>query len=251
MEWKLSELAEEGKPMNMILEDSQSDPKQAVSAFNNLVEVKGANVVFSTLSGVSMALKPMAEEKGVLLWADVAHPALTNGSWAIRHANLASTDAQSLADRINSDGIRKVGVLYQQDDWGTAYFNSLDEDLRKSGIDVVAQGIDWKGSDFRTEISKIKDADAIATIVAGNGAGLIIRQARELGFEGQFFSSVGLVLTPDAIAAAKDYLNGTFYQTYRIDPRFAEDFRAKFGKEPSIMNLNGDMIIYTVVKKWG
>lgn len=296
MDWKLSELAAEGKPIEVIYEDSQSDPKTAVSAFNNLVEVKGASIIFSTLSSVSMTLKPMAEDKNVLLWADVAHPALTNGSWTLRHSCIASTDARSLADSIIANGERRAGIIYQQDDWGTAYFKALEQNLAEAGITTASQAVDWKAADYRTEISKLGEVDAIATIIAGNGAGLIIRQARETGFTGQFYSSLGLYLSPGAIAAAGDHLNGTYYQTYDLDRRFDDDFRARYGKDSTQLNVNGytdmellsyaiektgstdgekilsfikglgtfkgkyetvkidpngDMIIYTVVKKWG
>jgi ABC-type branched-subunit amino acid transport system substrate-binding protein len=46
LEWKVEELKKDGVPIELYIEDFQSDPKQAVSAFYRLVNEKGLKIIF-------------------------------------------------------------------------------------------------------------------------------------------------------------------------------------------------------------
>ncbi len=61
-------------------EDTRSETKNAVSAFKRLVDVEGVEIIFTVVSGAAMALKPLAERQRVFLFANVAHPAITQDS---------------------------------------------------------------------------------------------------------------------------------------------------------------------------
>ena len=243
LEWKVDELRSQRYPIELIVEDSQSDSKQAVSAFNSLVDLKGVNIVFTISSSSGMSLKPLAEQRKVLLWADITHPEFTNGTrFALRHSNIVDYDAKVMARAVVSDSnIKKVVVFSQQDDFGKSFGSKLADIFGSIGITAIILPIDSKSADFRAEITKAAalNPDAFIFIAVGSSAGYLIKQSKELGYAGKLFSSVGFVLTSDAQKVAGDSALGTYYQTYEINDLFEKDYMQKFGSKPSIVGYIG------------
>lgn len=240
--WKISELTNEGRNIFFHLQDSRSNAKDAVSAFIKLTDVDKVPIVFTTMSATSMTLRPIAEQRSVLLWADAAHPDLTRDSrFVLRHSNTSDKDAEVLGQKVIELGARKTGIIYQNDDWGTVASKFLADKLAAAGNKTVAEPIDNKSADFRVLLSKLfaQKIDSLVTITVGAPAGIIVRQARELGFKGNIVSSVGIILTPEAQASAGKYLKGTYYQTYADNPAFTADYKARFGVEPAVFTLVG------------
>ncbi|MCX6716093.1 MAG: ABC transporter substrate-binding protein [Candidatus Taylorbacteria bacterium] len=234
--WKIEELNKEGKITSFYLEDSKSNAKDAVTAFLKLADVEKVPIIFTTMSAVSMTLRPIAEQRSVLLWADAAHPLLTRDTrFVLRHSNTSNKDAEVLANKVIELAGKKTGVLYQNDDWGVAASELLSGNLSAVGNKAVLEPIDNKSADFRILLTKLisQKIDSLVTIVAGPPSGIIIKQARELGFKGNIVSSVGIILTPDAQNLAGSYLKGTYYQTYDENPLFASDYRARFNAPPA------------------
>jgi len=253
LEWKIEELRNEGYDIEFIMEDSQSDPKQAATAFKSLVEVRDVDIVFTILSSISLTLKPMAEQSEVLLWSDATHPDITKDTnYVLRHSDPAENDAKIMADYIKEKDYKKVGILYQLDDWGSISNEKLVFFLEKENMEVFSDSIDHKASDFRTQITKMKanDPDAIVFIAFGPAAGLLVKQTKELEYDGGLYSSLGLILTPDAITIAENYLEDTYYQTYVDKPGFVLDYTKKFNEPPSALGFVGytdiELLVYAI-----
>lgn len=254
--WKTQELEKEGKHFELIIEDSQSDPKVGVSAYQKLTKQNHVSIILSHLSSVSLALKPLAEKDHVLLWAYSAHPAITqNSQYIIRHAYTISYDAKGLDDVLQNDGRKKVGILYQQDEYGKSFFETLQKLLVSRNIEVVSESIDNKSSDYRTQITKLKSEqpDALVYIILGKGAGVAIKQSHELGISSQLYSSAGFIVSPEAALEAGATAKGIKYQTNEYDPRtdqvFITAYREKFKNDLNISTSLGyiDMELLSTV----
>jgi branched-chain amino acid transport system substrate-binding protein len=236
-EFKTQELRESGANIETLFGDSSSDPKQALSAYNELVSIKGAKVIFTGTSLESMVILPLVEKnKNAILWADATHPDLTkNTTNVLRHASTAQDGASVISDIIIKNNNKKIGIIYQQDDWGNVFNELLKEKLTKNNIEVVSEQIDNKGADFRTQITRIKSAgvDGIVYGVYGPAAGVAIKQTRELGYSGELYAGVGFGLTPDAQKIAGKYADGLYYQEYPMNKKYSEDYQAKYGKPGS------------------
>ncbi len=73
----------DGLPLEIVYEDSQSNPGAGVSALQKILLGEKPPIVFSSLSGVSNALIPITEEReivNILLALHEAHQHLTGGS---------------------------------------------------------------------------------------------------------------------------------------------------------------------------
>lgn len=241
-EWKIQELRDEGQKIEFFIEDSKSSPQGAATAFNNLVHVRKVDKIMTVLSGVSMALKPLAQENEILLLSINAHPDFTeDATYLLRHSNIADSDAKVIGEHIIANEHKSVGILYQQDDWGVSLKDELEAIFSNKRISVSHEAIDHTAADFRTQITKIKgkNPDVVIFIAVGPASGLLIKQTRELQYEGELYSSVGLVLTPDATEIAGEYLSGTYYHTYKANPQFASDYKQRYDKEPAVFGFMG------------
>jgi branched-chain amino acid transport system substrate-binding protein len=255
LEWKVDELNSQGHNIKLYIEDSQSDPKQAVTSFQKLTSTDNIDIVFTISSASAMALKPLAEQQKVLLWGDVSHPQFTeNASYVLRHSNIADNDAKVLSMAMLKKDLKRVSILYQSDDWGLAMEKELRKYLQTFDVIVNSQAINNKDSDFKTQLNKVKedDANAVVFCAIGPAAGLLIKQAKELGIGGEIYSSVGLIFTPAAVEASKSYLPGTYYETTKSNALFERAFREKFNKNPELMSYIGytdiELLVYAMEK---
>jgi branched-chain amino acid transport system substrate-binding protein len=243
LEWKVEELKQQGVPIELYIEDFQSDPKQAVSAFYRLVNEKGLKIIFSITSAAGMALKPLAEENKVLLWVDNAHPDQTkNSNYILRHSNTADNDAIVLGNFMRQKSYKKIGFIYQQDEWGVTWNQHFSDFVKKElNAEIISEAIDPKQTDFRTTLTKVinKKPDAVVLVAFGPAAGLLIKQLKELNYIGDLYSSNGFILTPDAIKIAGELAKGMYYLTYEENDQFKQDYKTKFNKEPSIIGFMG------------
>src|SRR3989344_1508268 len=83
------------KPITLVIEDTGSDAKNAVTAMHKLTQVDDVNFIMTIMSTHGLALKPLANQYGVLLFGDVAHPNMTGDSLMVfRHSNIAEDEAK-------------------------------------------------------------------------------------------------------------------------------------------------------------
>ena len=234
-EWKVEQLQDSGIEVELFIADGASNPKDSISAFRKLVEVDQVEYIFTTLSSVSMSIKPIAGENEVLLWAHAAHPELTEGSsYVLQHSNTADADATAMARHILEHGYKNVAIVYQQDDWGIVFAKKLEQIVQQNGLEYEMYPVDHRASDFRTSMTELasRDHDVLASIVFGPASGIIPKQVRKLGFIGQVYSSVGFALTANAAEIAGEAIDGMYYQTYLVTDEFEQDYLARFGEKP-------------------
>jgi branched-chain amino acid transport system substrate-binding protein len=228
-----------GRKIELIIEDNQSDVKAAVSAFNKLVEIDKVKYVLSFGSAINLALKPIAEEKRVLLFADAAHPKITeNAKFIVRHSNIANSDAKVLIEGVKNKKPKSVGIIFVNDDWGVVFnkeFNRLLLEFNPS-IKITSESHLPSDTDFRTQLTKILKNNPNTIIIAsfGSAPGIIIKQLRELGYDKNIFVNIGFILTTDAQKIAGDAAKGIYYQTMEESKDFENVYMQRYGKKPGL-----------------
>ncbi len=226
-----------GRQLSIIYEDTQSEPRNSVAAFKKLVELEGLKIIFTITSSSGMVLKPLAERGGVLLFADVSHPEMTRDTqYVLRHSNIVDSDAAVMAEALLKNNHRRVGVLFQNDDWGMAYAAALKSALAEHGVEMRSEFHLPQDTDYRAQLLRLglKDLPALVNLSVGSASGVAVKQSRELGFTGDIYSGVGFILTPDARVAAGDAAKGVYYQTYPRNSEFVQDYRRAYGTDPPL-----------------
>lgn len=182
-----------GRQVEVIYEDSRFDPKTAVSAYQSLAG-RGINYFFSNGSSVSVALKtPVAIDNNFLFEVGAVTPLYRDGKPNTCRATLtADVSGKALGDFIAKTlKAKTVGFLTLSDEFGTSVRDNVSQTVKGYDIEVVAEeGFAKDASDFRTQITKIKDKnpDALVVIPSAGQAEIVFRQLRDLEWKGALVS---------------------------------------------------------------
>jgi branched-chain amino acid transport system substrate-binding protein len=234
-----------GRKISILYEDSRNDPSAGISAFNKLVTIDKVPVIMSAMSGVSMALVPIAGEKKVVLFANVGHPGITGqNEWVFRNFPTAEQEAKIMVEfAIKELSAHKAAILYPYDDWGLSGKEAFKEEFVKLGGEVaIEESYDRTDTDFKTQLSKIKnkEPDVLYFTGFGNALGIIARQSLELGIKSSLLTTTGFN-DKAIISLAGNAAEGVYLTTSAFDPEstdigisnFVGEFQKKFGRKPA------------------
>jgi neutral amino acid transport system substrate-binding protein len=137
-----------GKPVNLSIEDDQTDPTAGASAMTKLVEVdKVAGVVGSFASSVSSAAVDIAARNNVMLvspgstspvFTERAKQGEFKGFWA-RTAPPDTYQAQALATLANKRGFETASTVAINNDYGVGFEQQFVQAFTKLGGKVLNQ----------------------------------------------------------------------------------------------------------------
>lgn len=98
-----------------------------------------------------------------------------------------------LANYLVKEGVRKVGIIYQDDEAGRESAEALDETLKKLiGSGVVANGPFERGAtDFSSQVLVCKSggAEVVVTIAPQGAVASILREGKKLGYNFKLYGS--------------------------------------------------------------
>jgi len=237
-----------GHPLRYVFEDSQSDPRQAVTIAQKFVADSRILIELGDFSSpASMAASPIYQRAGLVqLGFTNSHPDFTKGGDYIWSPSVSQTDAQPLiADLAVKQGFKRVAVLYQNTDWGRASKDVFVKAANARGAQVVdAEGYQPTDKDFRATLVRVRDThpDALVLIAYYADGAQIVRQARESGI-GLPVVAASSVYSPKFLELGGDAVNGVTTNTsfFPGDPRpevqrFVQGFKAKYHREPDAFN---------------
>jgi len=256
-----------GRKLKLIVEDSSYDPKKGVLAAQKLVsQDKIFAMVATPGSVVSLATIPICLEKGVLhLFPITAH----TGNYEPFHrlkfsaANpYPNTTRIGLTQMIKRGGYKRVGILYQDDEYGMEVVRGVEIALKEAGLPLVERTSYKRGAtDFSSQMQKLKAANpdliVLATIIRETiGA---MATAKQLGYTGDFFGSEAAYQPVVAKAGGKAveglYAISTIATPYRDDPsnpkalnEWMDAYKARFKEDPDLYSVYGWLFLDVFVR---
>ncbi len=230
-----------GLMLEIIVEDSKCSAQDSITAYRKLTDANGVKIILGTsCSGAMLGAAPRAEEDGVVLFSGLAtSPDIAAaGDYIFR---TAMNDLQLGIDTGNvlwADGIRTLATITESTDYAEGVRRTSVEQFEKLGGNVVAaEAYASDITDFRSQLTKLfsqnPDALHIAAQAEASG-GTIVKQARELAYDGPIYSEIVTVGTT-ALEIAGDAANGLKAITAELDPANAKgqkvlaDFRDRYG----------------------
>lgn len=202
----------DGSVIRMIYEDSQGDPKTGLAALRKLMTVEKTKIILSDLSGVTLSILPVTK-KEILVITSAIHPRITGDEYlAIRNYVTPDQEASAMADFAKAKlGYEKVAILYLNDEAMRAYNDKFIEVFRELGGETLSEVYEGGATDFRTQLSKIKNWQPEAVYIIGwREIGSIMRQARELGIKARFLGPISFD-SPMMLSLAGDAAEGAIY----------------------------------------
>lgn len=231
-----------GKKVEIIVEDDQHDPKQAVSVANKLVNEGVAGVVGHFNSSCSIPASDIYNRAGVpMISPGSTNPQLTEKGYSGVFRVCGRDDQQGRVGAVFATTnlkVRKVAVIHDK----TTYGQGLADEFKKAlgnGVEVVYYGGVVQGDkDFKSVLTSIREKAPELIFFGGiyPEMGLLVRQARELGIASPFMSGDGSIDPKFVEIAGSQAAEGT-YLTFSPDPNniptakeFLGKYREKFGE---------------------
>lgn len=182
-----------GNRIELVLEDSKSDPQAAVAAFDRMESGRTPLFYVSFVGSIGMALAPLAEEKHVVLVGLItAVNDFTRGrEWVFRYWPMGQEYVSCLLRILHDLKAEKLGILYQNDEFGIEQYQLTSKQFADAGGNVEAAKVEMKETDFRSKIASLKNQDAIYAAFTGNLIGVALKQIKETGYRGAVLMHVG------------------------------------------------------------
>ncbi|MFQ5994510.1 MAG: branched-chain amino acid ABC transporter substrate-binding protein [Acidiferrobacterales bacterium] len=189
-----------GQKIKLKVGDDACDPKQAVAVANKSASEGAVFIAGHFCSGSSIPASKVYEEENILQISPAStNPKLTEEGGPNVFRVCGRDDQQGivagnfLADKY---GKKKIAVLHDKTAYGTGLADETKKQLEKRGIKVAMYEAYTAGEkDYTALVSKMKGARIDVLYLGGyhTEGGLMIRQAREQGYNVQLVSGDALV----------------------------------------------------------
>jgi len=214
--------------IKLFVEDGQTDPAKGTAAFLKLVNANKVSAVIAVTSGVILAIKPIANQKNVVLInaSAVSTEIEDADDYCFSVIPSAEVEGSYLAEfafkKLNK---RNAGILYRNDKSGISFKNIFARSFAKLGGKIVYDEPHLPDErDFRTYIAKIsavKEMDVLFMASFGPEVALYLRQAKELGVSKQVLSYTPFY-SPKVLEIGGTAVNGVFFTVPNFDPNSNE-----------------------------
>jgi len=237
--------------------DDQYKPDLTVTAVRRMLG--GGVKIISTLgTGQTMAALELADAEGFLLLHISTGPSTTakGVKMGVRIPSTMDSYATSTADALLTlrPQVERVAVIWNTDPGHKAWGEIFSKTWTGHGKKIVAsEGLDFrKATDFYPVLSKTLPLkpDALLVITMDEPLSMVVKQARELGYQGYFIAYEG---TGDRIAdLAGQEIDGKFMVVktfYVLDPKKMEYLKEAYKKKapgisPGTIGANGHEMVY-------
>ena len=234
-----------GRMLELIVEDSQCTAKDAIAAYNKLTDVDGVKIILGTSCNSAMlGAAPLAEADGVVLFSGLAsNPDIANAGDYIFRTQISDTQVGiDTGNSLWADGVRDLATITEATDYAEGVRRISVAQFEKRGGRVVAEERYASDvTDFRSQLGKLLAASPDALHLAPQSefsAGAIVKQAREVGFEGPIYAETVSVGTT-ALEIAGDAATGMKAITADLDPdnEKAQEVLANFRERYNYVTL--------------
>jgi branched-chain amino acid transport system substrate-binding protein len=249
-----------GRPLEVVIADDQSNPKEAVTAANRLIQQdKVVALIGGSISSTTLAIKPLADKAGIPLIAMAAANSITGEApvdWVWRVApkdDLAVLRAlKYIKDTLK---LTKLGILYDENAFGQSGLAQIEKTKGDYGLEVVAkESYKTDETDLTAQLTKLKGANPEVIVVWGTNPGPAIaaKNMKQLGMTQPYVGSHGIA-NLSFIELAGAAAEGVVFPATKIlfpesitDPgqkslieTFVAGYQAEFGKAPNHFSSHG------------
>ncbi len=187
-----------GKPLELVVEDSKSNPTEAASAAEKLiVHDKVVALMGASASTATLAVMPklMEYKMPMLVETSSSSKITTAGNpYIFRIAPPSEVEAAVFGKIVKKLGIHKADFLAVNNDWGRGTADEFSKMLKDNGIAVgLVEYMDQSAVDMSAQLSKIKSSgcDTVFVTTAVEQLSLVLKQASELGLQARIISTGG------------------------------------------------------------
>ena len=234
-----------GKQFGAVFEDGKCEGKTANTAASKLINIDKVKIILGgACSGETLSIAPLAEKNKVIVFsAFSSSPDVTNaGDFVFRNAP-SDLEGGKFTAKLIPEQLKKIGIISENTPYAQGVRRVFKEEAEKLGKEILADELfEQSTMDVRTQLTKIKAAGIDSFLVnaqTGKTAGLIVKQARELGIDAPIFGTYNFA-EKDFIEAAGTSAEGAVFSNApnlnTKNPKskeFLEKYEKTFGSKPS------------------
>lgn len=216
----------DGRTLEIVYEDTQSDPRQSVPVAQKFVNDPTILAEIGDFaSPASMAASPIYERAGLVQFGITnSHPDFTKGGEYMFSTSLSQVQDAAFMAKTAFDlfGARQA-LLYRNTDWGKVTGDLYLENLAALGGEPsTVENYLENERDFRSLLAKVRDSEpeVVALIAYYTDGALIVQQAAAAGLDVPIVAA-GSCNSPQFIELGGEAVNGVVTTTlfFAEDPR--------------------------------
>lgn len=236
-----------GKKLTYIYEDDGNDATTAVNVVTKLLNEDVVAVIGPHTTGNTLAVQSLYAEAGMPFFSGGTGVKLENEMDNKYFHRIRPSDsicgAIAAKFAVENLGAKKVGVDYNNNDFGTGGRDVVVATLQELGVEYVEVAHNSGDTDMTTQLMNLQAAGVDAVILWTDDAEDVVtaRQAYELGLDIPFITSAGVVMQQVLDQMEPEYVEGWYSATDFVpandDPvvkTFVEAFNAKYGIDPEL-----------------
>ncbi len=234
-----------GAKLELIIEDSKSNPTEAANAAEKLIVRDKVPVIMGAWSSTyTLAVMPkLMEYKVPMLVETSSADKITQlgNPYVFRISPTSGMEAVSFARHVDPLKIRKADFLVVNNDWGRGAAEAFGEMLKKKGATVgKVELMDATAQDMSAQLARLKasDADTLFITTAVEQLTLVLKQTQSLGLKRQIITTGGSQNPDQLIEHAGTAANGSIHSVMfapwfpelAVDPAMAKLFITEWNK---------------------
>ncbi len=233
-----------GRPLELIFQDTQSDPKQSVPVAQGFVDDARIIAELGDFSSpASMAASPIYERgKLVQFGFTNSDPKFTqSGEYMFSTAVTMQKDAALLAEVAFKNLGKRAAVLYQETDWGQTTHDIFVKRFAELGGQIVSsENYLTTDKDYHAILAKTRatDPDVLVLFSYYTDGALLLQQAADVGLHAKTIAA-GSCYSNQFLQLGGDAVNGTVLTVlfFPDEPRpeikrFVGAYVKRYGEKP-------------------
>lgn len=251
-----------GRQLRLVIEDMAYDPRKAVLGAQKLLTGDRIFAMVGSMGTVtSAATMPLVLERGL----PHLFPITPAEMFALPFDKLKFAFFSPYYDDVRTslkylmaqEGFSRIGVMYQDDEFGANILQAVKDQLAETGLEPVSVTSYKRGAtDFSSQVARLKSDGADLVVL-----GTVVREtvgamasARNLGWDANFLiSQAGYA--PVVVQLGKEAVEGLYAGAMTPIPyadtaspevlAWIDRYKAKFNAEPNVQAVVGYIIIET------
>ena len=248
--------------VDLITEDSKSEPKAAVNAINKLISTKVKYIITGNGSSAIMSMSPIANKnQNILFVALASSPTISGaGEYIFRNRVSGLYEAKSLVDFSLKKDFKNFGTIALNNESGKPYMNAFENQLEKNNSKLLLDElVDPKQTDLSSQALKFKNSNVVTIFIVlqADQAVNFINQCIEINYYPTWLGVSSL--KSDKILQLPEKVKNNFYIASEdiniLNPKyqpFNNIYKRKFEENAGIYSVNGYdalNLLYKLIKE--
>jgi len=250
------------KDVDLITEDSKSEPKSAVNAIHKLIAENVKYIITGNGSSAVMSMAPVANKNHTILFVSLASsPNISNaGPYVFRNRVSGLYEAKSLVEFSLKRNLANFGAIALNNEAGKPYIEAFEKQLKKNGIKLLSsQLVDAKQTDLSSQALKFKNnhVETVFLVLQAAQAANFISQCVEINYYPIWLGISSL--KSDKILQLPEKVKNNFYiaseNINSSNPKyqtFNSIYKNKYNENAGIYSVNGYdalNLLYKLIKE--